>query len=752
MGLLTDFRKAIKESELFSSTRFAKARRAADEIRDGDVMYSMNLADRELLQKAEDVLETLAKGSRNIVSYYDMEDVYIANQHAVDVTDSDTIRRAIHTVSNFYNTLGVYRDDFTRADNDKWSRNAYYAMCEKTMMDYMGSATYQVMDKHGDRVEDAEEFFAAPNPQDGWGELIKPCMRDLTRYDAGVWVKSFKRSGYISELKSYYGTEFWKEIDRVALIVNVPVMGNVIRGSYAKHMEPTYQGYWSHGYVERYWQRSRTGVYIPFKPEEICYFMMYPRTDGIYGVDYLKYLKYQLQYLIDSTRAAGKTFENGVVPSLVWEHPEIRNEKQLLQRIREVQKGNQGSNRFGTMLHTVAGEKVSTLAGTLHEMEWLEGQKFVAQLVWAMWGFSPTEFVGESENRATAYVKRNITKSKMLYPLMKYFEDKINREVLPYMKYYRKGWRFQFIRDIDLDDEQKVANTASIKAVTTNTYVSMGLPFSVAAKLAGLGDDVKTLDIESLDQMVANMGMAGTGELDEMTGGADGEDGNPDKGRYDGSGTYVETNFSDGNQGNEEAEQRFGEDEEKQFKKAGDTSFRLVEGRDGQERWLPYETYVDAQAITKAKVYIAHPSEAPRGRTVHRGARHGFYYITTERQRGGTKNESGSGEPQQQHKKKHSGWKAPAEQEGDGGELEEAPEPPEIKGGKKTVKITGKGVGVVIALLATGAVKGQVLQNSATRAFVRSMMQGCHGKKEMAFLTCAARFAEKAGLDVESNV
>ena len=33
-------------------------------------------------------------------------------------------------------------------------------------------------------------------------------------------------------------------------------------------------------------------------------------------------------------------------------------------------------------------------------MEWLEGQKFMAQLVWAMWGFQPQEFVGQSANRA----------------------------------------------------------------------------------------------------------------------------------------------------------------------------------------------------------------------------------------------------------------------------------------------------------------------------------------------------------------
>ena len=33
-------------------------------------------------------------------------------------------------------------------------------------------------------------------------------------------------------------------------------------------------------------------------------------------------------------------------------------------------------------------------------MEWLEGQRFVGQLVWAMWGFQPSEFMGSNVNRA----------------------------------------------------------------------------------------------------------------------------------------------------------------------------------------------------------------------------------------------------------------------------------------------------------------------------------------------------------------
>ena len=89
----------------------------------------------------------IRKGSVNVVpSFYDVEDVPISNKERpgrTDVTDTDAIRRAIHTISNYYNTLGVYRDDFDKNLNDKLARNAYYALCEKAILDYLGSAEYK---------------------------------------------------------------------------------------------------------------------------------------------------------------------------------------------------------------------------------------------------------------------------------------------------------------------------------------------------------------------------------------------------------------------------------------------------------------------------------------------------------------------------------------------------------------------------------------------------------------------------------
>jgi len=660
-----------------------------------------------------EIADMLIKASTNqAVSHYDSKDVFIENKEKNDVTDTESIRRAIHTISNYYNTLGVWRDDFDKLTNDRLARNSYYSMCEKALMDYMGSIEYKVVDSNGESVEVATDFIDSPNPQDSFDVLLKMAIRDLIRYDAGVWVKSFNKAGYLTEIKGYLGTEFWKEIDRVPMSINIPK-------DYVTSGANMYQGWWSHGYTQRYWQRSRTGVYIPFQPEEICYFMSYPRTDGIYGTDFLKFLKHQLQYLIDSTRAAGKTFENGIVPSIVWEHPDVMSREQLAQRIRKVEVENRGSYKFGGIIHTVNNEKVTTLAQRLHDMEWLEGQKFVAQLIWSMWGFSPSEFIGESDNRATAYVKRNITKSRLLYPLMKHFASKINREILPYLKGYRQGWHFEFVRDVDLDDEQKVAQTQAIKVTTFNTLVSMGVKPSVALKVSTLADELTKPEIEDLDASIEEMNMGLGGEGGTTEGGLPDD---TEAGRYgNGSEMYVDASIGsdEGSKGTEAP--RDGAEEEKQFKKA---DLELIED-DG---------------ISKAKVYINYPSEAPPGRHVGRGARGGYYYITTVREKGATSTRDEGKQSVGSRKKKRKGWGQKGASEPKNVSI---PPPPDIA--KEQIKVTGKGVGLV-ATLDQDHIRVKKIDNEATNNFIKEV--AAHAKSPSKQYLYIEELAKQKGLNV----
>ena len=429
--------------------------------------------------------------------------------------------RAIHPISNYYNTLGIARPYFSKAANDVLATTPYYAICEKSICDYTAALEFGVYDRDNKHVADMDDFLDYPGPHRTFGDVTKKYLPDLTRYDAAVMVKTFNRKGKCVEFDSYLGTEFWKEIDRVPVGINLG------------HLPAARQiGYYSHGHVQRYWQRSRTGVYVSFQPDEIAYMSMYPRNDTIYGTDWISCLKAPIQYLIDSTRAAGKTFQNGVVPSLVYKHPQITDRKQLMQRLADLKANNQGPMKFGGTLHLVKDEEVETLSHKLHDMEWLEGQKFMAQLVWSMWGFQPQEFVGESVNRATAYVSRNITKSKMLYPIMKYLEVVFTREILPYCEGYEKGMRFKFEVEQDLDDTMKVAETKLAQSQAAKTMFEMGIKNRDAARLAGLIKEHDVVEFEDISVQDLNQSqMLEGGKPSEPNRGRKTQQSGPDKGK-----------------------------------------------------------------------------------------------------------------------------------------------------------------------------------------------------------------------------
>lgn len=394
-------------------------------------------------------------------------------------------REAIATVNAIYNVYGIPRENFYKTDNDLLAENAYYAMCEKAVMDYISTLEWEVIDKKKDRVESAIRILKKPNSQESFSSWSKQTVRDIIRYDAAVTVKVPAIDGTLLEFKAYHGPEFWIEVDREFSTLNGP-------------MNQKYQGLYSHGYVARYWQHARPGYFIPFDPEKICYFKMYPRSDSPYGTDFISRLRYQLDCLNDATAAAGMVFKNGFMPGLIWEHPGITTRDQLDERIQDAELENQGAEQFGGILHTIEGEKITPVTPTMVDLQWIQGQKYLAQIIWGMFGFSQTDFIGGDANRATAYIQHNITKSQMLYPLIKLFEEMINTQILPYLPGYEEGWEFKFNEAISIDDEIKQAQLESQKASVVQQYTMVGMPAKWALKLAKVGDGLDKHELKEL--------------------------------------------------------------------------------------------------------------------------------------------------------------------------------------------------------------------------------------------------------------
>ena len=407
---------------------------------------------------------------------------------------NDPQRRAIYSVNSYLNIFGIPRPNFWKQDNDRLARNAIYAVCEKRIMDTIETIEWDVTDHEKKTVDSAVRFLKRPNPQDTFQTLIKQTIPDVLRYDQAVWVKTRSLAGYLMEFKAYSGPEFWIEVDNKF---------DEIQGQYGLQ----YYGPWSHGYVKRYWQHSRPGIYIPFAVRDICMIMMYKRADSIYGTDFLQQLKWQLEALIDSTKAAGMTFANGVGPSLWWKHPDLSSIEQLEERNMEVELENKGPENAGNILHLLGQEEIGTIFPSLLDLQWLDGQKFLSSIVWAMFGFAESEFNSSDVNRATAYINSNITKSKMLAPLLRHFETVINTEILPELEGYQEGWTFAFKAVQELDDKLKEVQVEQGRADVLGKLVALNVPLEEAMRIAKYEEEqitAVTASVNTVNQLENN--------------------------------------------------------------------------------------------------------------------------------------------------------------------------------------------------------------------------------------------------------
>jgi hypothetical protein len=125
-----------------------------------------------------------------------------------------------------------------------------------------------------------------------------------------------------------------------------------------------------------------------------------------------------------------------------------------------------------------------------------------------MFGFSENEFSSGDVTRATAYISQNLTKSRMLYPLMKLYEETINAQILPYLPGYEEGMKFKFSESVNLDDDLKIAQIEFQKAQVAQMYIQMGVPPKIAFKLSKIGDDTTTPLLEELEW--------DTGQMDQV--------------------------------------------------------------------------------------------------------------------------------------------------------------------------------------------------------------------------------------------
>jgi hypothetical protein len=339
-------------------------------------------------------------------------------------------RRAVIT-EWFYNPLkgqpryvDIYRLRALAASEWVW-------MCTSTIIEELAQIPWEVEPKDPKLKEDPPERLLAiideikyflNNPNDNKGEtlntIFRAALRDGLEIDATCMIKGFTANSYAHHPAGGFELKPPGERQLVELFARDG-------GSFLKETDVN-------GIEYRYWQYSYLHpavAPIEFDTNEIVYAARYPRSYSVYGWGELQSMETVLNCLINSAFTNATMFQEWAVPSGVLSFSGTKEDED---RMREYWR-TEVKGRFHKVAMLNRDAKFVPLAYTNRDLEFLEGQRWFAQLVWALYKLTPTELGFQDEIRQTGKAMNaqgQIQKRKSVMPLLHLVEQFMTQQII----------------------------------------------------------------------------------------------------------------------------------------------------------------------------------------------------------------------------------------------------------------------------------------------------------------------------------
>jgi hypothetical protein len=331
----------------------------------------------------------------------------------------------------FYNPLkgqpryiDVYR---TRA----LAASEWVTMCTKTIIEEISQVPWEIKPKDPDLeasppedvltdIERVKYFLSRPNDSKGatLNTIFRAALRDSLELDAMVLVKGYTPNSYMRHPAGGFELKPMGQRDLVELHC-------YDGGSYLKEADVNGEEY-------RYWQYSYLHpavAPIEFDVDEVVYACRYPRSYSVYGWGEIQSMETILNLLINSAYTNATMFQDYSVPSgIVSFSGSEEDERRLREYFRSEVKG-----RFHKVAVLNKEASFAPLAMSARDLEFLNGQRWFARLVWAIYCLSGTELGFQDEIRETGKAMASqgkIQKRKAIYPILRLFEDIMNLQVI----------------------------------------------------------------------------------------------------------------------------------------------------------------------------------------------------------------------------------------------------------------------------------------------------------------------------------
>ncbi len=330
---------------------------------------------------------------------------------------------------------------------EKLEKSVWIRMCAQHIIDSVAMADWNIVPyKKGEEVsqtiiDEVVEFFESREWSNGLSAVKRAMLPEFLYYDCGVLIKAFpinaydedqnlKKSGTIKpiELYSRDGRSFLKDTSL-------------------------------YGKLGQYWQYSwlnPQGRPIQFDPDEVIYIQQYPSSREPYGSSTLEVIESVIGYMMSSTLAQEKYWDNGLFIGGQIDLPELKDIDEIKRAQAYYEAKLRGPRKYNKWIVTGGGATVKSMPFTPQQMEWLDSQKWFAKLVFAVFKVSPSELgFTEDLNRATGIQQMQIHKMKSIQPILRILEEYFNREIV--WKHFSKDVKFEYVRELDLEEKEKQA-------------------------------------------------------------------------------------------------------------------------------------------------------------------------------------------------------------------------------------------------------------------------------------------------------
>ena len=357
----------------------------------------------------------------------------------------------------------------------------YVEMCISTIIDEACSIEWDIVAKEG-KEESAEEhikqvkaFYDNPNTnKESFEQIRRKYIRDILEIDSGVINKIFNMKEEMVEISVRDGGMFTKNPDIYGFYTDREDI--LLQPEISSSKTPTSEigdpGFITAAdarekaaYFQYGWNNARP---VPFGKREIVWLERNGRSDNLYGRSPVQNLAETIQTLIYAIENNLEYFNDNSIPKGILgleggDATEILafKEQWIEQQRKKDSAGNWKKDFYNV---PIVGKvpKFERLQFSNAELELLEGQKWWAKLVWAMFGVTATElgYTEEAKGMGNQIVQSNVFRKRAIYPLLRLEEYAHNQEIISEFEFDDVEFKFMLF---DVDEETKKAQLYQVQ-------------------------------------------------------------------------------------------------------------------------------------------------------------------------------------------------------------------------------------------------------------------------------------------------